>query len=337
MIDFRLGKNGEFLGTKVNYLAGAGLGVQVSPGIFITKIGGGFSADPFEIVGNAAVSAGPSAGGGCPTVGIDGGVTMHFSPQPVFLQVKGEVVLVCIPLVEFEFYADENGWIKAKADMDLEIPAIVELSALIQGELKIPEKRWQVGARGEASFPYLPLPDLTMKGVVSNLGMAACASITIDLLLDEITLAAGAGVKFLGGIPPISPVQLIAGFRAFLGCDLGAYSPLFAVRVNRQVDAPQVFTLRKGTQSLSFEGVGGAPRVKLISPERQGVRLHGRRRRQADGGRVRHDPRDRGPDGRDPREGRGGQLACRGGSRLSADRPDPEGRHPRPIRRSRPV
>lgn len=266
LVNFRLGPNGEFLGTGVTYLAGAGLGVQVAPGVFITKIGGEFQRNPFEITGRAAVSAGPSAGGGCPTVGIDGGVTVHFSPQPIFLKVFGKVVLVCIPLANFDFYADENGLITADADMSLDVPAIVKLTADVKGELRIPQKRWQLDARGTADFKYLPLPDIALKGVVSNLGVAACGRVTIDLLLDEVELAAGAGVKFINGIPPISPVQLIAGFRAFLGCDLGAYAPLRAVRSNRQVDAPQVFTLRKGTQSLSFEGIGGAPLVTLTSP-----------------------------------------------------------------------
>ena len=65
-------------------------GVEVviqSTGVFLTKVGGGFSLDPDEIRALAAVSVGPSAGGGCPVVGADGSMNVHFGPAPFFVSM----------------------------------------------------------------------------------------------------------------------------------------------------------------------------------------------------------------------------------------------------------
>ena len=54
----RLGSHGEFQELDVSYIAGAGQGINIGPGIFLTSIGGGLSLNPDEIRARAGVSVG---------------------------------------------------------------------------------------------------------------------------------------------------------------------------------------------------------------------------------------------------------------------------------------
>ncbi len=268
---FRVDNEGTFKELNVSYLAGAGKGIPVFPGVFITKIGGGFKAPmPLELNGDAAISMlAPSAGGGCPTLGIDGGLNIHFAPRPMGMKVVGNVGVLCIPFRKMSFEAWESGVVKISDELDYNIPAIARLRTLVAGDMQTDPNKWQISARGSAEFPILPIPDVTLKAVLSNLGLAGCGSITIDLVVDEITIGAGVGVRFPGGGLPPSFDSLTRAFRAFIGCDLGAYTPLRALRVGptaQTAQALQTFKLDGDGVSMSFEGAGEAPRVKLTSP-----------------------------------------------------------------------
>ena len=73
---------GKLEALEIDYLAGAGQGFPVGPGLFLTQLGGGFQApDPLELDGDAALSVTPSDGEGCPTAGIDGDLHVHTSAR----------------------------------------------------------------------------------------------------------------------------------------------------------------------------------------------------------------------------------------------------------------
>lgn len=269
--EFEVDENGTFTKLTVNYLAGAGKGIPVFPGVFLTKIGGGFNApSPLAAKGHAAISMlAPSAGGGCPTLGIDGGLDLYFAPRPMSMFIKGSVGVLCIPFRTMTFEAHETGVVKIADTLRYHIPALATLESLIAGDLQTNPNKWQISGRGSASFPILPIPDVTLKAVLSNLGIAGCGSVTIDLIFDEIEIAAGVGVSFPGGSLPLNPASLLRTFRAFLGCDLGAYTPLRALRIGptaQTAQAIQSFRLDGDGVLLSFEGAGAAPKVKLTSP-----------------------------------------------------------------------
>ena len=117
---FRIGPNGSFQELILNYLAGAGQGIPVGPGIFLTKVGGGLSLDPDEVRANAAVSVGPSAGGGCPVVGGDGTILVHFAPAPFTLSAKIDMGLVCLKLAGVEFLARSDGYVTLAGNLGFE-------------------------------------------------------------------------------------------------------------------------------------------------------------------------------------------------------------------------
>ncbi len=273
IVRFAINNSGALEALEVNYLAGAGQGITVGPGVFLTKVGGGFQApDPIELKGTAALSMlAPSAGNGCPTVGAEAGLTFHASPRPITLHTDGTVQLVCIPLGKVTFDVSEAGTADLTAHGDITVPDIVSINADLGGHVRTrnPEA-WQIDGKGQVDFKFLPKP-IGLKGVFSNKGIAACASVTIPIPwpFDDLNLAAGAAVRFPGGVPPITLPQLIANFRAFTGCDLGEYTPLHAIRVGRALNAPQTFPLDAEPVALSFEGAGAAPKVTLVSPDGQ--------------------------------------------------------------------
>ncbi|MEA2168692.1 MAG: hypothetical protein QOF76_1992, partial [Solirubrobacteraceae bacterium] len=271
---FAVTNDGQLQALVIDYLAGRGQGFAVGPGIFLTKIGGGHKAgDTIELDGDAALSMAPSLGDGCPTVGIDttqkgdAGFRLQVSPH-VVMDAHANAQIFCQGLANVNFHAAPNdGHASLTADLGLSVPDIAHINGTIKGEIQTSPNLWQMDADGKAGFDHIPLA-VDLKGVVGSLGIAACGHVTIPTPwpFDDINLAAGAGVKFPGGVPPITAIQVIANFRAFTGCDLGAFSPLHAVRSARAAGAPLTFPLGKAPVALSLEGAGAAPRVILISP-----------------------------------------------------------------------
>jgi hypothetical protein len=89
----------------------------------------------------------------------------------------------------------------------------------------------------------------------------------------KITVRAGGSVDFPHGIPPLNAVALLANLHLmFLSCDTGPYKPLGDRTSLRAASAgDKQFTITKGTgpSFISLEGAGGAPHVRLHSPNGQ--------------------------------------------------------------------
>ena len=263
---FRLDGHGDFQELDVDYLAGAGQGINIGPGIFLTKLGGGLSLNPDEVRARAGVSVGPSAGGGCPTAGIDAGMTVHFAPDPFFVDATGTVGLVCIPVGNAHFYADTTGLVSLGAGVDLDIGPLY-IKAALNGKLQLP--RWQVDLRGDGGIRHLI--EATIKALISNVGVAGCGRIEVfpaTPLTDEVDLAGGAGVRFAGGRPPLSFPELAANLHIFDGCDLSQWSA-YGRDIRAAGDGGRSFTVasRDKVLALRLTGDGGAPKVTFRAPD----------------------------------------------------------------------
>ena len=146
--EFRLDNRGNFKALVLAYLAGAGQGIPVGPGVFLTKIGGGFSLDPDEVRALAAVSIGPSAGGGCPIVGADGSMVVHFGPAPFFISTNVDLQLVCLTLAHVDFFFRGDGYTTLGANFNFDAGPLY-FSAAIRGSLFLPN--WQVEGEDRAA------------------------------------------------------------------------------------------------------------------------------------------------------------------------------------------
>jgi uncharacterized delta-60 repeat protein len=257
---FRLSNTGAFQELDVDYLAGAGQGIPVGPGIFMTKLGGGFSLDPDEIRGRATFGVGPSTGGGCPTAGIEAGFVVHFAPAPFYVKATGQVQILCIPIVDTTFYADSTGLVDVAANLHFDAGPVY-FGAKLHGALQLP--RWQIDLHGEGGIRHLISAEI--KAIIGNLGVAGCAR--VKLLF--ITLAAGAGVRFSNGHPPLSFSELANNIHIFTGCDLTSWSPFGRDVRTAPTGSGRTFELPDDGDVVALEviGSGGSPRVRLRAPD----------------------------------------------------------------------
>jgi uncharacterized delta-60 repeat protein len=264
---FRVDSHGNFQELDVSYLAGAGQGIDIGPGMFLVKLGGGLSLNPDEIRARAAVSLGPSPGGGCPTAGIDADMNVHFGPPPFFVDANSTVELVCIPIGNVHFHADSTGLVQINAKASLDVGPIYA-TADVNGELRLPN--WQVDAKGDGGIRGITSG--TVKALLSNLGMAGCLRVKIfpaTPISDAVYISGGAGVRFINDLPPLTFPQLVAGLDLFTGCDLTSYSPFGRDARAAAADGSQTFTLPKNAPkvvALEVLGAGGAPHVQVITP-----------------------------------------------------------------------
>lgn len=257
---FRIDGDGNFAELDVDYLAGAGTGIPVGPGLFITMLGGRLSLDPDEIAGRTTISVGPSSGGGCPAVGMTAQFAVHFAPGPFFVRADGTSQVLCIGLARASFYADTTGLVDLRARLDFDAGPLY-FGAGFGGTLKLP--RWQLDMRGKGGIRGLLSAEI--KALVGNLGIAGCGRVELPDPIPNI--AGGAGVRFAGGRPPLSYAELAANVSLFTGCDLSRWSP-FGHDVRAAQAGRRTFTVGKPTKALplALVGVGGVPRVLLRAP-----------------------------------------------------------------------
>ena len=261
---FRINGKGDFAGAEVGYVAGAGQGLQVGPGIFLTKLEGGISLDPIHKVsaGGAVSALAPSAGNGCPTAGIEGGAEAVWEPTPFTVSLNGAVSIACIKFGKVFAQFIASGIAKIDSSVDLNLIGVVKLNGHIGGEIRTrPSNVWQVDAGGSGDIPIFGSGGTKL--VLSSRGAAAC--VKIDPIIGP-DFEVGAAEKFTGGIPPLSTVQLIANFDIGFGCDADDYAPIRLTRY-RGLDGPQAFTLNSDAlRFIKLQGDGAPPAVTLISP-----------------------------------------------------------------------
>lgn len=255
---FRISSGGDLQALIVNYLAGAGQGIPVGPGIFLTKLGGGLSLDPDEIKASAAVSVGPSAGGGCPVIGGNGSILVHFDPPPFTLSSNIDMGLACLTLTNVSFLARSDGYATLKGSLGFDGGPLY-FNAFMQGSVLLPA--WQVEGGGTGGIRRVLSGDV--QAVLSARGLAGCG--TVDLGLTDIS--GGAGVRFTPGLLQGGALAILANVRLFTGCDLSSFKTVVPPGRAAGPDVrPVSVTAGSDVLALSAEGLGAAPRVVLKDP-----------------------------------------------------------------------
>ena len=259
--EFRIDGNGNFKALILDYLAGAGTGIPVGPGIFLTKLGGGLSLDPDELQADAAVSVGPSAGGGCPVVGADGTLLVHIGPAPFFLSSHTNLQIACFGLADVDFLARGDGYVSLGGSLGFDAGPLF-FHAGLKGEVLLPN--WQVVGSGEGGVRDVPIVgDISahIKAILSNSGIAGCGGVHVPIVGN---VEAGAGAHWNPALLT-GPVGIASQLHLFTGCDLSGYE---TVHATRQAGGAQTIQVPAGERGVVFdiEGQGAAPRVRLTSP-----------------------------------------------------------------------
>jgi hypothetical protein len=283
--DFKLAPDGSIQRLDLAYEAGAGQGIPLGYGLYLTALGALVDLQSSTFAAHATFSVGPSVGGGCPPVGMDTTLQVRMS-HPFSMDGDGDAVVACVPIGHAHFHADEGGNISLSASAGLDVGPIHvhgDIGAAFQCTKDctgFPLYQVWMDATG-AIDPIIKNAGVHV--VLSNQGLAGCGEIDVDIpivdsLIKLITghrtihLAAGAAENFVDNRPPLSFPELVANLSLFTGCDIGRYYVL--PHVTQAVDAAAgsaSFRIAPGTGPvlLSLEGAGRAPLVSLRTPSGQ--------------------------------------------------------------------
>lgn len=275
--DFKLGPNGSVQKLDLSYLAGAGQGLPIGYGVFITAVRALIDLQNSNFGAGLTFSFGPSIGGGCPPVGIVASLQVHMAHQ-FSMDGEGDVVIACVQVGQLHFHADEGGYISLVGHAGFDLGPI-SIHADIGAAFDYP--RWEVYVDATGAIHPI-IEDVEVHAVVSNAGVAGCGTIKIDIpivgsLIKAITghrsinLSAGASVDFTNGRPPLSVGELVKNLSLFTGCDIGHYYTLPHITASDAQAGSTSFRIPPGTGPtlISLEGAGQAPRVRLRSPSGQ--------------------------------------------------------------------
>lgn len=276
---FKIGPTGNFLGLDVDWDAGPSTSIPIGPGVYLTKLGVNLDTQTNLVGGTAAISVGPSTGGGCPAAGFDLDIKAHIVPK-WYVDGNGDIVVACVSFGKLHAYADQTGVVKLDGSFDYNLGP-VHANGGVGAWFEMPN--WQLTLNGGGGVDHV------FKGSVdaalSNRGFAACGDLEVEVPVvsqlsewfsdDTVTIhvRAGGSVDFPKGVPPINTVALLANLHLMLAsCDVGNYKPLGNKTSLRSAAAGITkFTIKKGTgpSFISLEGAGRAPHVRLRSPTGQ--------------------------------------------------------------------
>jgi hypothetical protein len=272
-----LGTNGEFRRLAVDYLAGAGAGIPVGYGIFVTTLGFDINFAAESFLAHIVLSVGSSTGKGCPALGADTSLQAKLS-EPASLDGDVNLLATCLKLGNVHFTAREDGYIAVTGKWGIN-SKLVSFNIALGAQFKLPD--YQIYAHGDGQI--IGIIKGLVDAVLSNRGLAACGSldVTIPIVGDVLSIftgsrtihvAAGASVDFINGRPPLSEPEILDNLTLFTGCDIGHYYPLGMPKFASDAKAGSTgFRLgaHMGPTLISLEGVGSAPHVILHSPSGQ--------------------------------------------------------------------
>jgi hypothetical protein len=189
--------DGEFVEGN---LAVTAINKPLGAGVFLDSIGFGVKAEPFELNGSAAITAGPKVNDTAAAT-IAGELSYTFADPDIF-KVGGTLRLVELDLASgsIEYVMPDKLNMEGKLEFD-------QMGITVTGELE----GWIDGARafnieGSAAVQAFGWDIASAKAVVSSVGMAACGSVWVPW---EVSI--GVGYKW-GEEPDFGK-----------GCDLGPY------------------------------------------------------------------------------------------------------------------
>jgi hypothetical protein len=247
-------KGGEFEGATVSVSPAPWPGVPLFTGVYLSRLTGGFEADPLTLLVGARVGALPTKPPDGYAIAVDGQVKATFK-DPFTLEVSGSGELFGFGVASVNLLINSDFYFAASAKVDLDFAI-----ASVSGELKafVDGPRKQFGGEIAARVKVFGYDLASGEAVISSNGIGACARIFDGLI--EI----GAGYKWGDDLP--FGVSLMWG-----DCDLGPYrivAPGPGLRALARATQARTFTVAANSETASVRvtGAGGPPSVVLVSP-----------------------------------------------------------------------
>jgi hypothetical protein len=224
-------------------------GIVVAPAVFLNEVNGGLQFKPLILRGGAVFTAGGSYAG-VRLLAIRGGILLNLDNGSV--RVDGSVSVLGYDLAEAFFEAGLDGYVGFGGKLHFDYSAF-SVEAGLAARFAT-DGRWQADLNARLCIGDFACA--SGQAVISSVGMAGCISVNIDLLFDEIELAAGAGYRWGDSSPDF-----------FFSCNLSDYKAFASGARASQLS--QSFTVKRGTklQAIAFTGRGAPPDVTLHGPD----------------------------------------------------------------------
>jgi len=258
-------------------------GLQLYPGVGLSRIGFRIGLDPTRVVGNAKVT---TAG----TVDYDGRLVMAFpSTAAPFVLDRGEVgdnfpekfygrrftrstfaiaadASIAVPVLGRKrlggayLVYEYPGYVGLGGSFDEGFAGVVSIRGRVDGELNIGNGRFNLGGRVESCV--LDIVCRGAAGVVSSAGVGACVTVSVESFLGDFEINIGGGVRY-------SPFDVI--LWPFDGCRWSRFEEpnVFEGRAMlAQAGGARTVRVDRGdpSRAIRLDGAGGAPRVQVKTP-----------------------------------------------------------------------
>ena len=238
--------HGSFQDASLDWDAGDGPGIDLGGplDISLVHLGGSVALDPTVISANAAISGGPNVLG-CSLIGINGAVTLHFSPFAFDADADG--YLLCQHVAHEFLHFDDSGYFAFGGQIDIHF-LIFEIEGGMSVAVDVPQGHFQYDGNEDACLNIFG-GHFCLGGevVVSDRGIGVCADLGF--------VHAGGGIQW--------PAH---GLIFFDTCDIGKFRSLGYVTAAG--NAPRDFRIPPGQRVavIGVAGSGDAPDVTLTGP-----------------------------------------------------------------------
>jgi uncharacterized delta-60 repeat protein len=258
--------------------------INLSPGVDITTIRGGFQLFPPATVLHAGatinVGAPPDTPVECPPYKIDGDADVTFYPPPFALDARTGASMFCQHVANEFLHVDSTGYVHFGGDVNFDFD-VFKLDGHLDARFFYPH----FTAQGQMHGCLGDYACVTGNGVISDRGVALCYSVFLGVKIFGHRV--GGTVQVGGGIdwPPvatlINPVAtaaaILSSAHVFLGsCDFSHYITAAREGQTAAAGGGQVFTVTRGQRAiaLAVHGAGGvAPDVEIRGPDRPPIVL----------------------------------------------------------------
>jgi hypothetical protein len=251
------GRFGSFSGFVDN------LNQHIAYGIYLQKVGVRFGLNPINLGGDIGISAGPKIAG-IGIFGVDGFYNVFAEPStkcltrsgsttcyaiPAYFELGGSVSVVSIPVrsAQVRFYAVNEAWIEASGQVGIDIKAGNITAFKLGGDVSGALHGSAFELAGSLELIVFDYRLASAYAIIGTRGVAACGSV---------------GPFAVGGYMKWGQ----SGHSVWF-CDMDDLRASLAARAS-QAGVTKALTLPAGDKQalLQFEGVGGAPRVRLHGP-----------------------------------------------------------------------
>ena len=221
-------------------------------GVFLQSLGLKVVFQPLAVTGSIGLSAGPEIDG-FEAASLDGSLTARLG-DPFVLEAQGDLYLIKRKLADGWIQASFPGGVKFRGEENLSFGPL-GLEAGIAGMINAHEFEAQGHANLSATVDGVVL-SAAGDALVNNVGLAGCATATINVVVAHPTVTIGGAYRWNGQFSVFND-----------SCGFGRLKTALAARAAAATNAPIPIAVPAGAKQINLivHGASGPPDVVLTS------------------------------------------------------------------------